>query len=68
MNKNTTATETSELEARNDVVRAVTAWEDCDHAVLVENGTDIGPIRRGKKMVGLTDFDNAPYVLVKLNN
>ena len=59
---------TSELESRTDVVRAVTAWEDCDHAVLVENGTDIGPIRRGKQMVGITDFDAARYVLIKLNN
>jgi len=65
MKQNTT---TEELAQNDDVVRAVSEWEDCDHAVLVENGTNIGPIRRGFDMVGINDFDAAPYVLLKLNN
>lgn len=55
------------LERRDDVVRAVSTWEDCDVAVLVEDGTDIGPIRSGFEMVNIEDFDAEPYVLLELN-
>ncbi|MFC4553620.1 MULTISPECIES: hypothetical protein [Halorussus] len=55
------------LESRDDVTRAVSTWDDCDVAVLVEDGTNIAPIRRGRTVAGITNFDAAPYTLVELD-
>lgn len=57
----------ADLEARDDVVRAVATWSSCDVAVLVENGTDIGPIRRGLVVVEIMQCDAAPYVVLQLD-
>lgn len=56
----------TDLESRPDVVRAVSTWDGCDVAVLVEDGTDLAPIRRDRRVVGTTDFGAAPYTLVEL--
>lgn len=63
-----TAAEIAEdLSARDDVENAVSEWDDCDVAVVVTDGTDIRPIRRGLQVEDVQDFDAAPYTLLKLS-
>lgn len=56
-----------ELEKNEQVARAVSTWDGCDVAALVEDGGDIGPVTRLGDVVGITDFGAAPYVLVEVN-
>jgi hypothetical protein len=51
----------------NDVRRAVSEWGDCDVAALVEDGGNIGPATRLGDVEEINDFDEAPFVLVKVN-
>lgn len=67
MEQKDAATVAKNLELRNDVRRAVSTWDDCDIAVLVEDGTDVGPIRRGLQVVGVDDFAAAPFTLFRFN-
>lgn len=58
----------TQIEAENnDVRRAVSTWDDCDVAALVEDGGDIGPVTQLGDVVGITDFDAVEYVLVKVD-
>lgn len=66
MAHDTAADAAESLETRDDVRRAVSTW-DSDVAVLVENGTDIGPIRKGYTVDAVDDFDAAPFVLLRLS-
>lgn len=66
-NKATPKTLAAEIETIDGVCNVVTSWDGADLSVLVENGTDIAPIRRGLEVVNINDFDAAPYVLVELD-
>lgn len=54
------------LNQRDDVENATTNWDGCDVAMVVPDDVDIGAIRENHAVVGLTDFDAAPYLLIEL--
>jgi len=57
-----------ELESENnDVVRAVSTWDDCDVAALVEDTGNIGPVTRLGDVLDINNLDAAEYVLVKVD-
>jgi hypothetical protein len=51
----------------NDVRRAVSEWDDCDVAALIEDDGNIAPATRLGDVTEINDFDEAPFVLVKVN-
>jgi hypothetical protein len=53
--------------ADNDVRRAVSTWDDCDIAALVESGGDVGPVTRIGPVVEIRELDAFDSVLVKVN-
>ena len=58
----------AELESEdNDVVQAVSTWDDCDIAALVEENGDVAPVTRLGDVLDIVDFDAAPYVLFKVD-
>ena len=57
----------ADIAAREDVRNAVSTWDDCDIAVLVDERTDIAPVRRGFDVVTISETAAAPFVLLKLN-
>lgn len=54
------------LNERGDVENATANWDGCDVAMVVPDDVDIGAIRDNHAVVGLTDFDAAPYLLIEL--
>lgn len=58
----------AELETTHENVRrAVATWDTCDIAVLIKDGTNVGPIRDGLTVENINDFDAAPYTLFEFN-
>lgn len=53
--------------ADNDVRRAVSTWDDCDVAALVEENGDVAPVTSLGDVVEIRSFRAAGYVLVKVN-
>jgi len=64
----TTAEVANEVESeKNDVRRAVSTWDDCDVAALVEKGGNVGPVTELGDVTEIRPLGAVDYILVKVD-